>query len=332
MRWPPAPRKIGWTDRSRLPEMPAPIRSARAHATPLRPYRATLVPVALLLAFVAGFTAGAIGQDRTQSFTVNGRSLRVPLPPDSCELDANVPRDRTLIAALEQLAASERHRSLRRFAPCAELTEWRSGRRNGVPDLTEIAYPAADAAAPDRAAWLKQRGAGWLSQSGEQLASTWSDQAPDLGPASGEARRSGGIQLDPERDERAVYEAVLARATVGGRPVMLAGVTAWTVVAEQPLALRSWTAWEGDGAIVTWLSEEQRDLVDRMLGANGEERRRFARAERAPQEERRDPEDRPRRDLMSRFAIELSIGLVVGGVLLMAVGMIGARMLRRRSA
>jgi hypothetical protein len=311
--------------------MPAPIRSSKAPATPQTPNRAALAPAALVFALVVGFTADAVGQDRTQSFTVNGRSLRVPMPPDSCELDANVPRDRTLIAALEQLAIVERQRSLRRFAPCAELTEWRSGRRNAVPDLTEIAYPAADTAAPDRAAWLKQRGAGWSSQSGENLASIWSDQPPELGPASGEARRSAGILLDPERDERAVYEAVLARAAVGGRPVMLAGVTAWTVVAEQPMALRSWTAWEGDGAIVTWLSEEQRDLVDRMLGANGEERRRVARAERAPQDERRDPEDRPRRNLMSRFAIELSIGLVVGGVLLMAVGMIGARMLRRRS-
>jgi len=288
----------------------------------------------VLVASLSLAPLAAPAQDNTRSFTVNGKTLRLPLPPDACELDANVPRDRMLLTALDGLAESGKNLkgSLRRFANCGELTEWRAARRHQVPDLVEIAEPAQSASASERAAWLIGLRGDRGSETAEHVAATWSSAAPEFPGAAGSVQRTAVVLLEPDRDDRALYEALRARALVNGRPVELAGVTAWTMVAGQPLGLQFWTAWDGNGAVVGWLSEEQHDLVDRVLGANGEERRRFARAARAPRSQRIEREERPRRDLMSRYASEIATSLIGAGVLLIAAGVVGSRILRRRAS
>ena len=286
-----------------------------------------------LATWVAVAPQALLAQDNTRSFTINGKTLRLPIPPDACELDANVPRDRMLLAGLEALAEAGKSLkgSLRRFANCSDLADWRAARRQQVPDLIEIAEPAQAASAVERAAWLAALRGDRRSETAESVAAAWSNTQPEYPGAAGSAQRTAAVLLEPDRDDRALYEALRARTSINNRSVDLAGVTAWTMVAGQPVGLQIWTAWDGSGAIVGWLSEEQRDLVDRVLGANGEERRRFARAARVPRRERVEREERPRRDLMSRYATEISVGLIGAGLLLIAAGVIGSRILRRRT-
>lgn len=301
------------------------IRAYRSHVLRLAAIAALALPA---FAVVQPATA----EDSPRSFTVNGKTLRLPLPPDSCELDANVPRDRVLASLLDALDETVRELKspLRRFANCSELTEWRAGRRQQIPDLVEIAEPARPSTAAERQEWLASLRGDRGARTAERVAAEWNTGDPAY-PGAG-TQRTPGVLLEPDRDDRALYEAFRARASLNGRTVELAGVTSWTMVAGQPLGLQTWAAWEGDGAIVGWLSEEQRDLVDRVLGVNGEERRRFVRAARTPAKERIDREERPRRDLMARYASEIAIGLIGAGLVLIAVGVIGSRVLRRRAA
>lgn len=308
--------------------------SSSAHL-PRRPcggiVRRWLVSALLLAVCVAG--GPAVAQDKIQTVPLDGRELRLPLPPDACDLDPSNRRDRLLIQAFETMepGIDRPRRMLRRFAHCGELADWRESRRNAVPDMVEIAVLTMDRKPTDRAAWLSGLREKLTVERGERIAATWTSSPPDLSGPAGRNRYGPVVLLDPERDDRALYSALLMRVGVAGRPAALAAVGAWTIAADQPLVLISVGAWEGEGSLVGWLAEEQRDLVDRVLSVNGEDRRRFARADRAPAAERRDPEGRQYRDLLSRNASWIAAGMIGVGGILIATGMIGTRILRRRT-
>jgi len=296
-------------------------------------------PTSLLAAFCSaalllgpGGTA-AQAPDKVRDIAVDGRTVRIPLPPDSCDLDPADRRDRLLISALDSLeaAAPLPRRVARRFASCRELADWRAGKRSIAPELVEIATITSSRKFAGRGEWLRGLRDQYPVAASEQVAKSWSSAPPELVITGGPVRRSAPVLLDTDRDDRALFAALYLRLPLGGQATSFAAVATWTTAAEVPLQVLALAPYQDDGTIVRALAEEQRDLLDRLLGQNGEERRRFVRAEQAPPSDRREPTEPVYRDLLARNAGMIAVGLLSSGALLIAIGMIGSRLLRRRA-
>jgi hypothetical protein len=275
----------------------------------------------------------ALAQDRQQATTlkvdVEGRTIAVPAPFGYCDLEPEQRRDRLLIEGLDRLPQEDR--ILRRMSPCDELASWRSGKATDPIEVVQIMWPGRlGSAGEDRRAFLRR------AVSGEVLGRARVIERAGQGfPTDASDSAFAGIGLI-ERTDRA---AIMAQAVVGridGADHKLTAVSATTAIGQTPLVIQVLSPYE-NGSEVDWMLRDAREHVDRLLSASGEPSRRF-RENRAPRLDDFPPGDVTRRKV--RVPRErtpgffdanggyIALGLLVGGAILIAVGLLVARRLR----
>ncbi len=288
--------------------------------------------LAIAVAAAALLPLTALAQDRQQAPTlkteIDGETIAIPTPFGYCDLDPAEPRDKLLIDGLDRLARQDR--VLRRLSPCDELKAWRTdkarrdaievvqflhaARLGDVDDREEFLHHAAPGDAVGKAQVLKQAAQGFPS-----------------GVAEGDFSTIGLI----ERTERAAIQAQATATRVDGASQRLIAVTAITAVGPVPVIAQVLTPYE-DGSELDWMLRDAHEHVDRLLSANGEDSQRFqGRAPRAQDPLPGDVATRktrtPRQHTPGFFDNNggyIALGLVVGGALLIAIGLLAARRLR----
>ncbi|QQS11406.1 MAG: hypothetical protein IPK81_17735 [Rhodospirillales bacterium] len=285
---------------------------------------AKLLP-ALAVALAA---AGATAQERTAGplkVDLDGATATIPAPFGYCDLEADQPRDRALISALERLFMADK--VLRRMSPCDELKEWRAGSAGAPPELVQFTWLGQNKLVEaDRAKFLRDVAGGNPVGRDEALR-----RARDAFPAAATESSFATIAV-AERDARAVYVIRATAARFAGSQVRLMNVTGTTMIGAAGVSVQVYSPRE-DGSEAEWMLRDAHEHVDRLVAANGGRSRRFE-ARRAPVPDRdparprvRPPRD-PNADFFGRNGGYIALGLVGGGLLLAAIGIVFARRLK----
>lgn len=291
-------------------------------------------PLLLAAALTLGVLPHAAGaQEREQATTlkveVDGTTIAVPAPFGYCDLDPERPRDRLLIESFDRLPQEDR--VLRRMAPCDELKSWRADKdAQPIEVVLVLSAGRLGNAGDDRRAFLRR------AVPGEVLGKTRTLERAGQGfPADASERAITTIGLI-ERSDRAAIQAQAVVAQIDGTPHKLIAVSATTAIGPVPLIAQVWSPYE-DGSELDWMLRDAREHVDRLLSASGEASRRFR--ETRP----RSPDDVPPGDVSTRrvrvprdrspgfFDAHggfIALGMIVGGVALIAIGLLVARRLR----
>lgn len=286
-----------------------------------------------IAAAVLGLTSTvALAQDRQQATTlkidVEGRTISVPAPFGYCDLDPAQPRDRVLIAGFDRMW--ERARVLRRFSPCDELESWRAGKvQEPIEVVLTIFEPGRNTTSGDRRAFLRRVAPG--EPMGKQGAMDRAGEGFQAGPTEDQFSSIGVI----ERNDRAAFVAEQVIVRIDGKPRELAVLSAPTAVGSTPLLIHVYSPYD-DGSELDWMLRDAREHVDRLLSANGEPSRRFRESrptpgETAPGDIRTRKVRTPRERTIGFFDVNggyIALGMVIGGALLIAIGLIVARSLK----
>lgn len=290
-----------------------------------------LLAIAVAAAALLPLTAPA--QDRQQAPTlkteIDGETIAIPTPFGYCDLDPAEPRDKLLIDGLDRLTRQDR--VLRRLSPCDELKAWRTdqARRDTIEVVQFLHAARLGDVDDDREEFLHHAVPG--DAAGKAQVLKQAAQGFPAGLTEGDFSTIGLI----ERTERAAIQAQAAVARVNGDSQRLIAVTATTAVGPVPVIAQVLTPYE-DGSELDWMLRDAHEHVDRLLSANGEDSQRFqGRAPRAQDPLPGDVATRKTRTPRERTpgffdhnGGYIALGLVVGGALLIAIGLVVARRLR----
>ncbi len=289
---------------------------------------------------VAIAAAGALGllstatlaQDRQQATTlkvdIEGETISVPAPFGYCDLEPGDRRDRVLIASFDRLAGQDR--VLRRLAPCDELKSWRADTAHDPIEIVQILWTRRlDTEGEDRRTFLRRVVPGDVLGKARVL-----ELAEKGFPTGGTEDRFAAVGLI-ERTDRAAILAEAVATKIDGETRQFMALTATTAVESTPMIVQVLTPYD-DGSEIDWMLRDTREHIDRLLSANGETSRRF-RESRPPIGESppdvatrkaRTPRDRSTPGFFDNNGGYIALGLLVGGGLLIAIGMLVARRLR----
>jgi hypothetical protein len=274
----------------------------------------------------------ALAQERQQAPSVkvdiDGQMVTVPTPFGYCDLDADHARDRLLIAGFDRMWAHAR--VLRRLSPCEELQSWRAGRSAEPVEVVLVLWLAQHGTAADRRTFLRRATPGEVM--GKPRVMERAREGFPAGPTEDQFTAIGVI----ERTDRAVFAAEAVVARIDGSRHQLSVLSATTAVGPTPLVIHVYSPYE-DGSELDWMLRDAREHVDRLLSANGEPSRRFG-DRRAPMPAETTPGDVqtrkarvPRQRSPGIFDTHggyIALGMLIGGVLLIAVGLLVAKRLR----
>lgn len=282
---------------------------------------------------VALLSSATLAQDRQQPTSlkvdIEGRTISVPAPFGYCDLEPTEARDQLLIAGLDRLTRQDR--VLRRLAPCDELKSWREDSTHDPIEVVQILWPGRlGPAGDDRRAFLRRAVPGDVLGKARVL-----ELAEEGFPAAAEENKFAAIGLIERNDRAAILaEAVVAR--IDGKSHQLIALSATTAIGPTAVITQVLTPYD-DGSELDWMLRDTREHVDRLLSAAGETSRRF-RESRPPisdtppgdvtTRKARAPRDRSTPGFFDNNGGYIALGLVVGGALLIAIGMLVARRLR----
>ena len=158
-------------------------------------------------------------------FQVAGQTLSISPPHGYCALDRNNPSDAPVIERLEKSQAG-RNQVLMSFALCSELADWRAGRIPYYKHYGNVTVQLQDGS-PQK-----------LQSSRADFIASMEETMPKIDPAEVDrevSTRTGeitGSQLLGiiGKDSNALYIGLLVSLKAEGQPIVLAGVTSFTLL------------------------------------------------------------------------------------------------------
>lgn len=260
---------------------------------------------------------------------IEGRTVVLPAPFGYCDLDPDQARDRLLIDGLDRLPQQDR--VLRRMSPCDELKSWRNDAAADPIEVVQFLWPERmGAVGTDRRAFLRRAVPGDVLGKARAI-----ERAGQGFPADATERIFATIGV-VERTDRAAMLAQAVVARIDGKPHQLITLSATTAVGPTAVTAQVLSPYD-DGSELDWMLRDGIEHVDRLLSASGERSRRFR--ESRPQR----PEDVPPSDVATRktrvprerspsffdtHGGYIALGMLGGGALLIAIGLLVARRLR----
>jgi len=226
-----------------------------------------LRPAAALL-LLAVITGNALAKDAR----VGPASLTLPPPPGYCELDTTQPADDRMVKAVEGMLGNTGNRLLAVSADCAQLADWRTGRRPLLDNMAQYQTLIAweNGALPAAPEAVVKEVCGQMHAQGDKLLA---DMTPDVKARAEQVLKTVQVNemkfLGVVGEEPLVcYAALLQRMrTEVGTDKTQVVVFATTIVKSKIVYFYLFAPYLS-GATVTDMLAQQQAHVRRLHGAN----------------------------------------------------------------